>query len=1396
MNHKYSNRTISTRWASCLPGLLTMTVFVGLFPSLVKAAPLSLSQAPAVTTFKNIAPNLIFMLDDSGSMQFEYLGNILPAYNQTGGHAYGFPPGYQKVYGAGGFGNNVPSFSATDLNAAQYRNSFINPNYYNPSVTYTPWACPASYPESQGAPPTGALGSNGMPSSTLVTNAANSSSLTNGCQWDSSVGQWLWPDANPHLAYQNPDDTTKGFRSLDVWNDSTNTSADTPNNGYVTTSGNWWNPTVNSFWPATYFDYFGVHSATSSDISNIANYQRVQICPPNLSANSNGNVGSCSPPPTLPANPSKYRTYVNSNGDYVYITGGGVQVVRSYSEEIQNFANWYQYYRSHALMARAGASQAFMQLPDGFRVDFATLNHMAQSGATPQYKTVETFDTSRRGDFLEYLYGVAMSGSTPSRLAVAGVGNWLSQAPGTSAPWGASSAENSATGQSYLSCRQNYLVFATDGGWNGSYNSTIAQDNPDGTTGGKITGPDNQSYTYKPGSPYNNYDSSSNAPYSLANVAMYYWKHDLQTGSGMPNDVPSNGQDPAFWQHMTMYAVGLGVNGTLTASDWSGLQSGSVNWPTLNCWTGSNCSGNEAQQIDDLWHAAVDGHGSYLSAADPSEFAKGLADQLISIQKLVSSSSSVSVNTQKGQEVKTETQVYQPVYHPQNWWGELLAQPIVINSTTNEPEVSSSPAWNASCVLTGATSNTTACPTAGSSSFTAPNGRQILTWNDSSNMGVPFELSDLSSTQQTDLGSSPVLDYLRGVRSDEIGNTGGTLRARTSVLGDIVDSSPVWVGYPNRSYPSTSGQPSTWSDSLYPSKTMPENSGSNTYQSFATNEQTRENMVYVGANDGFLHAFRAGHYALQNGQLTYQSSDNDGRELLAYMPSAVFSSIKDYTDKSYTHKFFADATPGTGDLFYNGKWHTWLVSGLGGGGKDLFALDITKPSNFSQSNASSLVAADWNASNLSCANVSNCADDLGYTYGVPLIRRFHNGDWGVIWGNGLNSSNGTAGIFIGLINHATGAWTVYYLGTGYGPSNDPNGQSRDDGITYTSSADLDDDHVVDYIYAGDYFGNVWRFNVTSSNPADWHVSTYGSGSSKPLFSAVNSSGTAQPITTQLQLVRVPDSSTNRMRLLIAFGTGSSILTSDQQADTSAGGVQSLYGVWDWDMNNWNNGYTTASGVTVPSASVQYASLSTPQAVGRSSLQPQTITAELDSSGQTYAGTGIGSRIVSNNSICWKGSTAACPTGNVQNAYGWYMDLVSPRTSLPYSGRQGEKVVYSPTVENGVFVVNTSIIPANIGLTCDPQSDAGWTMSIDPATGGRLGFSVFYNQSGQLIQFTLNNKNVPTSGITYGAVGTPSFIVYNGQKYMVVSTAAGKTKLVKVNLGGGITSGRMTWVELR
>ncbi|MBD3813013.1 MAG: hypothetical protein IE917_12455 [Betaproteobacteria bacterium] len=822
------------------------------------------------------------------------------------------------------------------------------------------------------------------------------------------------------------------------------------------------------------------------------------------------------------------------------------------------------------------------------------------------------------------------------------------------------------------------------------------------------------------------------------------------SGTGSPNNVP-----------ISLDLVG---NATFTIKGQAATGATITNNAAVAEPTGFNDA--------DLTNNTTTSSNYYASTAS---LTVGSGSSPLNLSQMPQTSNSISVNTVTGGQVQTSTQVYIAQYTPANWWGELLAYPLVINSS-GDLVAAQYATWNASCVLTGGN-----CPLTNQSSVTAQSSRVVLTWNGSA--GTTLSYTNLNATQKAAVNTNPVwssqgtkvIQYLTGTRTYEQSN-GGSLRTRTSLLGDIVNSNPVWVGQPSNNYPAT------WGDSLYTSATAAENASSNSYGAYQTSQASRMNMVYVGANDGMVHGFRAGNYDSSG---VYQTSTNDGKELIAFVPgtvlaspinstptkvaitqntSTVFATNYNFTDPAYTHRYFVDATPGNGDLYYNGAWHTWLVGGQGGGGQAIYALNITSPatsagnSNFTATN----IIKQLDPSNLTCANVANCNDDLGYTYGTPIIRRMHSGNWAVIWGNGYNSASGKAAIFIADIDKSTGTWTVYELAT---DAQTPNG------IAYVTSADLDGDHVVDYLYAGDLFGNVWRFDVTSNNASNWAASTFGGTGPQPLYSASNAAGVIQPITTQVQVVATPNPF-GLSRIMVMFGTGKNLESSDLLPDNTANGVQSIYGIWDWDMNVWNG-----------LSSSQYATLSSPQSIGgRSNLQQQTVSGTYaDASGTAYTTGSTGYRTLSSNTVCWQG-TSTCNSGN--NQYGYYLDLPSV----------AETVIYNPIVLNGTFVVNTTIpAPNTQGLSCYPATPpGGWSMAINSNNGGALPQSFFSVGSSGYVN--INGSTVMGSYVS--AVGSPSVVQVNSQYSIVNKTSTGSIAVQKINPATYGPGQRVNWIQLR
>jgi type IV pilus assembly protein PilY1 len=822
-------------------------------------------------------------------------------------------------------------------------------------------------------------------------------------------------------------------------------------------------------------------------------------------------------------------------------------------------------------------------------------------------------------------------------------------------------------------------------------------------------------------------------------------------------------------------------------------------------------------------------------------------------QPVNQAASSVGVNQRQSAEIQpTGSYAYFSFYDTLDWTGRVTANALGLSN--GALVVNQTPTWDASCVLTGVGSNAT-CPTGvpGPTAAEAPGSRVILTYGATG--GVPFEAPGTSGGGITaaqllslDLGDATTnnlyrLNYLRGARDNELSNsttpcpmyvaptTGATpspgtpcFRPRDSVLGDIVDSSPVWVGPPQ--YPYTAA----WKDKLYSAATAPEAaSGAQTYTTFANAGQTRTNVVYVGANDGMLHAFRSGSFNSAGAFDTSSSAaPNDGLEVMAYVPGAVLASPTngstagcvnnpmaatlslvqnihgvsplsgstaactapslDYSNQNYGHDFYVDATPGTGDLFYNNAWHTWVVGGLGAGGAAIYALDVTNPgtgttNNFTEANAATTVVGEWTAANLVCAldtGSFQCANSLGNTYGTPIVRRLHDGRWAIIFGNGLGSASGDAGIFVMTISGYNGTtqlpiMTTYYLSTGTGSTAAPNG------ISYVSSADLDGDHITDFVYAGDLQGNIWRFDLTSQTETTWAV-TPG-----PLFTTP----TGQPITTALT-VASGSTTAGTNTLMLGFGTGQKNQVTNLAAVNYQSGQQALYGVWDWNMGTTSVGWNSKSATQY--ASLTAASTGSPSnpptfvyTVQASQLEPITIT----QNASAYTA-GNGSPLGEDSgttqaAVCWAG-TSGCTGGSGQ--YGWYLNLPGSQAATSTAAKTYEQIVYNPLVLGTAFVVNSTIPASNSTLQCTSNSDTGYTYAVSVMSGTFI--PNFFTESS-----ATQYHDTQAIAEQTNATGT-SFPVTtaNGQNWLVYQTVGNSPSALQVQLPPNYVGRRLTWVQLR
>ena len=690
---------------------------------------------------------------------------------------------------------------------------------------------------------------------------------------------------------------------------------------------------------------------------------------------------------------------------------------------------------------------------------------------------------------------------------------------------------------------------------------------------------------------------------------------------------------------------------------------------------------------------------------------------------ITESEGNISVNNPDSQIVEN-TQVYMTFYNNYFWTGQVQAKNLLIKN--GKASVAPQAAWDSACLLDGGTADADAgtCSATGKTGLTRRDytTRNLVTWN--GNQGVKLTWGNLTNDQkaslkhdgENDARGEARLNYLRGDRTNEASDATvvNGFRARRSVLGDIINSSPLWVGYPDKDYSTVNP---SFNDKVT-GATGAEAAATQNYAAYKASRMSRSNVVYAGSNDGFLHGFRAGSHTAA-GKVNLATSD--GFELMAYMPSSVLKRIsrvtvtggspnyaQDFTHEQYAHNYYNDAPPATGDVFYGGQWHTWLMSGLGAGGSTVYALDVTDPDNFTAAN----VIGEWSNGDAPIWN------NLHNSYGTPVFGRFHDGNWGAVFGNGwcntkdeengnCTASDGEAGIYVMSINQTTGTPSFVFIGTGErGTKDDPNG------IAYVTPFDVDGDNIYDYAYAGDIKGNVWRFDLNGNTASSW-----ASVAPNKLFETRSNpvNNKRQPISSRVVV------SQNRLigaDPIINFGTGIRVNGYLSADDTYAEGIQSIYGLRD----------TTAVS-RQPFTQVTYAQLQEQQVTGNK---------------------------LSTNEIDW-GSKK-----------GWYMNLGKTERS---DGKTAyEQVIYDITLQaNRYVLVNTYIDAKSATLTCDTVNQTGYTYPVYTETGA--GLKNFYDglSTGEAIR-----KQFNITGSAYVLT-----LQINGDSYLVGKDDQGNPILERV-----------------
>ncbi|WP_454570042.1 pilus assembly protein [Pseudoxanthomonas beigongshangi] len=449
--------------------------------------------------------------------------------------------------------------------------------------------------------------------------------------------------------------------------------------------------------------------------------------------------------------------------EFTWVTQDGETIQRTLDQEWRNYANWYGYHRTRMKVTKAALSYAFSALDQNYRVGYSRLgldvriwnDYWKQDPIRVNSPTGGLFtdvvgkdpEGSLRSIWFAQLFAERGTlGSTPVHGPLQAIGKYYSRAD-ANGPWGPGTPDRQAA------CRKNYTILVTDGAWNAISGDYQYIRNADGMWGPTHLAPDGSSWTYLPRPPF-----KDAYPDTMADLAMHYWKHDLRPD--LPNVVPTTPEDPAFWQHMSMFTVSIGIKGKLDpVADLPNLISGVKQWP----FPGEIY---ESYKIDDLFHAAVNGRGKYVSAVDPNGLNEAMTDILGIINERTASSTRLSVN---GGRLQAGLRGYVASYSTGKWSGDLVAYPIKATGSGAGP--GGAVIWRAS------------------EGIPEPATRLILTHGEPDTRDRAVAARPFPITQQEQKLDALTVAWLRGDRSAE----GSRLRERDHVLGDIVHSDPVHV---------------------------------------------------------------------------------------------------------------------------------------------------------------------------------------------------------------------------------------------------------------------------------------------------------------------------------------------------------------------------------------------------------------------------------------------------------------------------------------------------------------------------------------------------------------------------------------------------------------------------
>ncbi len=737
----------------------------------------------------------------------------------------------------------------------------------------------------------------------------------------------------------------------------------------------------------------------------------------------------------------------------------------AYNNMMQSFANWFQYYRDRNIAMVAALTRAFGDV-DFMRVGYFTINNR-----TNPVDMLDLAIPAERAALYANMTSLTASGGTPNRTAVANIGQQFKRSP---------AVDPDAPVQ--LSCQVNAGMLFTDGYSNGGGPTGFG--NADGGMGVPFA------------------DSFSN---TMADIAAEYYLNTLVPAPAIEQGrmpVPAACSDPSpdprldcqVNPHMNFYGITLGALGAVYQVNIPSTTNPYANPPA---WQPRQDDTPPA--VDEIWHAALNTRGKFINARTPQSVSDAVKEILRNVLNATVGSGALSLT---GARASSESLSFVPSFtvNERDWTGEMRAVEITTAGTTGAT------IWNAS----------TGIP--------APAARNIFitTQSGTSTTAAPFTTGALGGSliaQLLAIGLTPgtlllrhpgytvndLVDYLRGVKTLEQDQTpagqsrDGRFRSRSSLLGDIVNSVPAVAG-PKDDYgfSALGGALGT------------------SYRGYLTTKRARSPAVFIGANDGMLHAF--------DGRKV-----GGGGELFAFIPKSVRGKLAELANPEYAHQYYVDGESNIGDAFL-GSWKTILVGSPGAGGRGVFALDIGNPGAFT-------------ASDVMWEQTGADDGDIGQSIGKAQIVLAEDNNWYAIFGNGYNSVNGNPVLMI--VNLASGAITRKIVAD--------DGGTFSNGLSPILALDKNFNGKVDTVYGGDLRGNLWKFDL-STGPTGGSVAFGG----QPLYVARDAAPTPQrqPITSGLEVAAGPDGGD-----IIYFGTGRYLLEGDNATPPDPP-IQTFYGVLD------------------------------------------------------------------------------------------------------------------------------------------------------------------------------------------------------------------------------------------